>query len=182
MKILLTSILFFFTLSTCVAQKWIPAYIITARGDTSHGEIKFNKKMIFNQVIFKTEEGGIREFNPEQLRGYSFANRIFTRDAKVGNLVFIEKKIDGPVSLFETNLFVNQHGTVPPTRYKVNYFVRRGNEDYIAITNRDFVQNMSELVKDNEELHKLIINKKLKYKDLAEVVTRYNAWYSANNN
>ena len=169
------------SLSSAIAQKWIPAYIITARGDTSHGEIKFNKKQIFNQVVFKTEEGGIREFYPEQLQGYSFANRHFTRDAKVGNLVFIEKKIDGPVSLYETNLLLKQAGTVPPVTYKVNFLIKKKDGDYVAVTKSDFDQILTEYFKDHKELSDLIKNKKLKYKDLQEIVNQYNAWRASQN-
>jgi hypothetical protein len=181
MKKIFTSLLLTFTFSVCLAQKWIPAYIITSRGDTTHGEIKFNKKQVYNQVIFKTEEGGIREFFPEQLQGYSFANRHFTRDAKVGNLVFIEKKINGPVSLYKTNLLVKVGSSVPPASYKVNYFVRKEDGDYVAITKKDFIERMSGLVKDNQELHDQIKSKKLKFKHLDEIVRQYNSWYSSNN-
>ncbi len=182
MKIILSIIsVLIISISSAVAQKWIPAYIITSRGDTSHGEIKFNKKQIYNQVVFKTEEGGVREFYPEQLRGYSFANRYFTRDEKVGNLVFIEIKVDGPASLYQTNLLVNLAATIPPTRYMVNYFVRKENGDYIAITKKDFKDKMSDFVKENKDLRDQINNNKLKYKDVAEIIKQYNIWYSANN-
>ncbi|MGI8892763.1 MAG: hypothetical protein ACR2GN_04810 [Bacteroidia bacterium] len=182
MKIILSIIsVLVISISSAVAQKWIPAYIITSRGDTSHGEIKFNKKQIYNQVVFKTEEGGVREFYPEQLRGYSFANRYFTRDEKVGNLVFIEKKVDGPVSLYKTNLLVKVAGTVPPATYKVNYFVRRDIGDYVPVTKKDFKEKMPEFFKDHKEIHDQIKNNKLKYKDIAEIINQYNSWYTSNN-
>lgn len=183
MKILISISLFLiFTAAGSFAQKWIPAYIITNGGDTTHGEIKFNKKLVYNHVTFKTEKGGIREFTPDQLRGYSIVNRYFYRDPQAGNLVFIEKKIDGLASLFETNLFVSAGSATPQAGYKLNYLIKKQNGDYVAVRKADFKETVSEFVKENKVLARQVREGKLKYKDLPEIIEQYNKWHSSNKN
>ena len=177
--LVLTVILFSTTF--VAAQKWYPGYIITQRGDTTQGEIKFNKNLLYNEIEFKTEEGGVRNFSPEQLRGYSFNNRHFTRNERVSNIVFVEKKVDGYADLYETNLFVRVGTTNPPSGYKVNYFVKKEDGDFIPITKSDFKDTMYMFVNDSNDLRKKIKDKKLKYKHLAQIIEEYNSWYTANN-
>ena len=174
-KLVLIFTIITISFSASIAQKWIHGYIITQRGDTTHGEIKLDKKLLYNEIEFKTEEGGVRKFTPEQIRGYSFNNRMFTRNERVSNIVFIEKKIDGFADLYETNLYVRVGTTQPPSGYKVNYFVRKDEGDFIPVTKTDFKETMMRFVDDNKELRNKIKDKKLKYKNLAEVINIYNA-------
>ena len=183
MKILISiSLILMIATADSFAQRWIPAYIITNGDDTTHGEIKFNKKLVYNHVTFKTEKGGIREFSPDQLKGYSIVNRYFYRDPQASNLVFIEKKIDGPASLFETNLFVSAGSATSQGGYKINYLIKKRDGDYVAVRKTDFKETVSEFVKENKVLSRQVRGGKLKFKDLSEIIEQYNSWHSSKKN
>lgn len=155
-----------------------PGYVITTKGDTLRGEIKYNPKKSFPQyrkVTLKISETEIKTFKADKLKKYVMGDTEYLSWFLEEEQVFIKCLSTGAIALYEAQFeFINsKNETEVETQY---YIQKNGSSDMEKLKSAKFRKQVAEYVSDHAELVKDLEEKKYDLQNVPEVVNTYNEW------
>ena len=195
-KLLLIAILSLIVQEIVIGQKnnaiYVDGYVIPKPdndklgSDTIYGKICFAKNIMgyeFYKIKLQLPNNEIIKIQASEIISFTRGIQYFESGYFDENYAFAERIIHGQISLFSnTQTSRNFTANNASSSYASGnlYIQHNSSKRMIAIPSRykKFVEVMELFIKDDKELMTLIINKKLKSKDIKEIITRYNANYN----
>lgn len=164
------------TFTIVSAQSTIsPGYIITIKGDTLKGQIKFNPKndlLLYDAITFQTNASDKKSYRANKIKEYSFDGNVFVSRMIDGKPVFVKRLSAGAVNLYEYKVeefFMNN------IHVRVNYYMEKlGDTEFMHIRESKFKKQLAEALSDDQDLIKDIQEKKYDYENIVDIFEQYN--------
>ncbi len=188
-----TSLIFFIFLlintGYLQAQKkgYSEGYVVTLQNDTIHGLIKSkNRVASCRSVSFISDSGDKQKYTPREIKFYSKTRKIYRSfllpDNILGAHAFMKELVKGKINLYihyrtqqNSGMTANgQQAYGSSTTVETFYLGRGDSKELVRVSQLDFKAQLSELVKDNDELSAMILNKEYRYDDIEEIIEIYN--------
>lgn len=186
--------------------KMYPGYIISLEGDTTKGFIKADTRCSTggigssnqNSVAFYLNESDkkpVKKYKPDELRGYQIADKVYESINYSGGLMkkpnFNIVVQEGKIRTYEWYSTVEGYATIQrqsgedwkafdARRFETKLIIAKDPKapmEYSTL-GMQFVKRMPELVSDNPQMAKKIVDKEKGYKfiNMFEVIEEYNKW------
>ena len=180
MKIpLLFTVLMAFCCASVFAQiNFLDGYIISNKGDTIYGKIKYMTPALrSSKVIFmKSGDSEKLTYKPFQIKGYYVAETIY--DSKIYDIdlslpygygAFMERRNNGIVKLY-------YYWNTDKERGFTQTFIENDGDYLLEVDYVGFKQQMTRYFEDFPKLQSKIKQGTYKKKDLEQIVMEYNEW------
>lgn len=176
---LITLVVVTFVISLCsnaIAQaKYYPGYVILLNGDTLKGEIKKNPKREYDSFVKaqyrKKENVDMKTYNATKIKEYCVDGVTYVSRNVDGEQVFVKRLSKGTVNLYESQVEVMQMNEI---RVKSDYYMEKGNGEFVKIKSGKFKKQVTDVMADNEEIVKAVEDKKYEYENIVELFEAYN--------
>lgn len=163
-------------LTTASAQSTLTAgYIITVKGDTLKGQVKFNPKndlLLYDAITFQTNAADKKSYRANKIKEYSFDGNVFVSRLIDDKPVFVKRLSAGAVNLYEYKMeeyFMNN------IHLRVDYYMEKlGDSELIHIRESKFKKQLAEALSDDQDLIKDIQEKKYDYENIVDIFEQYN--------
>ena len=156
---------------------YLPGAIITAENERIEGLVK-NVNLIpahiLENIKFKTGEGEkAKSYSPTEILGYEQDGNFFvSKKTSTGTTLFVKKFNTGRLRLYGELAF---DGSASYRVIHVPYIQIEGDPVIRLVQKVSFRKQLLDYLKDAPSVCELIKNKSLKWKNIAEIVNRYNA-------
>lgn len=162
--------------TTVSAQSTLtPGYIITAKGDTLKGQIKFNPKndlLLYDAITFQTSAADKKSYRANKIKEYSFDGNVFVSRMIDGKPVFVKRLSAGAVNLYEykaEEFFMNN------IHVRVDYYMEKlGDSEFMHIRESKYKKQLAEALSDDQDLIRDIQEKKYDYENIVDIFEQYN--------
>jgi hypothetical protein len=135
-----------------LSQNYVKGYVITEKGDSINGEIKFNPKKeydVYVKLPFKDANGAQKNYKPEKVKRYGIENRQFSSFEEGGEFRFFEALAKGDISLFKT---VTEATRMNETSFEPEYYLMRSDKKLVDVKETKFRKQIAEWMKDQPEI------------------------------
>lgn len=166
------------SLSAMAQSAFIPGYVVTTKGDTLKGEIKYNPKkpfLQFRKVSIKISETEMKTLKADKVKKYMMGDTTYISWFLEEEQVFIKCLSTGAITLYEAQFeFINSKNE---TEIESQFFIQKnGSAEMEKLKSAKFRKQVAEYVSDNAELVKELEEKKYEFENLPDVVNTYNEW------
>lgn len=163
------------------AQKFTfeKAYLVTEKGDTLRGEIKYNEKKeqdCYSKITFKDQNGVVKNYKPNKAKAYGFNDQNFIAGEFEGEPKFLRVLVTGEINLYKM-MFEEISMNHPVVGGE--YFITRQSSDkkMTPVKEGKFKKQMTEWMKDNTEfVNNYEEEKELNEAKAIDLIKQYNAW------
>lgn len=161
---------------------FVKGYLINDKGDTLKGEVKINPKKeheLYSKVFFKDESGAQKNYKPNKVKGYGINNEHFVSISQDEEALFYKRLTNGAIILYKTSFeTVNMNETIHDHMW---YLSKEGDKKLTEVREGKFRKQLSEWMKDNQELANSFKDEK-EFNEAAaiETITKYNDWKKSN--
>lgn len=157
-------------------------YIVDEKGDTLRGEVKTNPKKEhdnYNKVFFKDASGVQKNYKPNKLKAYGFANKHFVSMKHNDEDKFFCRLTQGNIILYKSAFEVV---VMNETSYDFEYFLyREGDAKLTEVKEGKFKKQIQEWMKDKPDFAANYKDeKKLDVQSAMDMITKYNEWKKNN--
>jgi hypothetical protein len=161
---------------------FVPAYLVTAKGDTLKGEAKINPKKEFDnysKIQFKDASGAQKNYKPNKVKGYGFDKKHFVAMGEDEDALFYERMATGAIILYRTTFeSVHMNETIKEFAY---YLFKEGDKKVTEVKELKFKKQLQEWMADAPEIAgEYTEEKKFNPESALAVINKYNARKSGN--
>lgn len=184
MKKFLSGIFLAVMFGTVYSQtEYVPGYIILEEGDSIGGEIKVNRKKMYQlneKVYFKISEADKKSYRPNKVKEFGLeGDRYISIKVNDEDSYFLKLVSNGIIKLYEQKVIIL---AMNKEVEKSDYYVQKDKQELTLLKSNRFKKQMEELIYDHEELMQEVEDKKYEFDDVVKVVQSYNTWFSTPGN
>lgn len=185
MKAIFFFIISFFSI-VVYSQTWEQGYIIDLRNDTIKGIIKSTKFNFWEKVLYKENENSLsKAYFANEIKSYFYKEQLYESIHLPQEVTGIEgntlgiKQISGEVELYDTKFRYFACACEPEGAIGEGYILIKQNK-ILVVTKKSLnnriknVEDLSDFLSDNEELSYKILNNEFNYKDVPDLILKYN--------
>ena len=162
-------------------SKLVPAELITVGGDTLRGNVRVLRQQdLFRSPRFVDSTGHKQWYYPNELRGYTVGDQAYRSVKLPGEYysTFVKVRVAGKVTLLEA-LEYPPTDSDPDGRYSngpshSKLYLQRGNGELVWVNIWRFRKQLKAYFADRPDLGQAIANRTYRYRNLDELVRRYN--------
>ena len=161
---------------------FVKGYLVGEKGDTLLGEVKTNPKKEqdnYNKVMFKDASGVQKNYKPNKVKGYGYANNHFVSKEHNEEVKFFKRMTDGPIVLYKAAFEVV---VMNETSFDFEYYLfKEGDKKLTEVKEGKFKKQLQEWMKDNQEFaDDYKDEKKLNAESAVDIINKYNTWKKSN--
>lgn len=161
---------------------FLPGYIVTDKGDTLKGEVKYNPKKeqdCYSKVFFKDNTGVQKNYKPKKAKSYGFDGKHFTAMEFENEMKYYQVLASGEINLYK--MMYEMISMNQPVIGAVYFISHKDDKNVKELKESKFKKQMGEWMKDNTEfLNNYDDDKDFNADSAIEVIKQYNAWKAAN--